>query len=123
MIDRYTHAHCLETFEMFLRPDREYLDNYRSLVPPKEGWYVFRALRTKEGKMIGNLALYDVPGEGRWEIAYDLDPDYWGRGLGGMMVGFLVNWAGVIGVKVISAVRSFSLFVSPRDLSYHVVQH
>lgn len=58
--------------------------------------------------MIGNLDLFDIPEEGRWEIAYDLDPDYWGKGLGGMMVGSLVQWAGVIGVKLISTVCALS---------------
>lgn len=89
---------------MFLYPDRDHLDSYRDLTPPHRGRYLLRALRTPEGKMIGNLDLFEIPEEGRWEIAYDLDPDYWGKGLGGMMVDFLVQWAGVIGVKVISAV-------------------
>lgn len=90
--------------EMFLHPDRDHLESYRPLHPPIQGRYILRALRNPQGRMIGNLDLFQVAEEGRWEIAYDLDPEWWGLGLGGMMVGFLVNWGGAIGVKVISAV-------------------
>lgn len=66
--------------------------------------------------MIGNLALfsYIVPddstqekediGHEKWEIAYDLDPAHWGKGLGKGMIAFLVNWAGWSGVDVLTAV-------------------
>lgn len=67
--------------------------------------------------MIGNVDLFSFivplddetsPAEDRghikWEIAYDLDPNYWGKGLGKGMIGFLVNWAGWLGVDVVTAV-------------------
>jgi RimJ/RimL family protein N-acetyltransferase len=58
--------------------------------------------------MIGNTDLFsfidEETGKEKWEIAYDLDPDHWGKGLGKGMIGFLVNWAGWIGVDVITAV-------------------
>jgi RimJ/RimL family protein N-acetyltransferase len=58
--------------------------------------------------MIGNLALFsyvdEEGGKEKWEIAYDLDPDHWGKGLGKGMIGFLVKWAGWMGVDVITAV-------------------
>ena len=69
--------------------------------------------------MIGNAALFSfiVPdddatspaedfGKEKWEIAYDLDPDYWGKGLGRGMIDFLVNWAGWLGVDVVTAVST-----------------
>lgn len=72
--------------------------------------------------MIGNTDLFSftVPdddesspvedrGKEKWEIAYDLDPAFWGKGLGKGMIGFLVNWAGWLGVTVVTAV-SFLLF-------------
>jgi len=43
-------------------------------------------------------------GKEKWEIAYDLDPLYWGKGLGRGMIEFLVNWAGWLGVDVVTAV-------------------
>ena len=39
--------------------------------------------------------------------AYDLDPLYWGKGLGRGMIEFLVNWAGWLGVDVVTAVSHF----------------
>ena len=71
--------------------------------------------------MIGNTDLFSftVPaddetspeedrGKVKWEIAYDLDPEYWGKGLGRGMIGFLVNWAGWLGVDVVTAVSHLS---------------
>lgn len=119
LIDRFTHDHLPSTYDLFLTPDRSpaVLDAYRSgsvhSQPPMETRYILRALRTLEGgKMIGNLDLFPVTEENRWEIAYDLDPEYWGQGLGSMMVGFLVQWAGCTGVKVVSAVSSPHLRLS-----------
>jgi len=58
--------------------------------------------------MIGNTDMFsfidEETGKEKWEIAYDLDPDYWGKGLGKWMIGFLVNWAGWIGIDTITAV-------------------
>lgn len=100
----FTHDHLPATWNLFLIPDRSHIDSYRSLQPPHEGRFVLRALRSADGKMIGNVDLFNVKDEGRWEIAYDLDPDHWGKGLGSMAVDFLVRWASATGVKLISAV-------------------
>jgi RimJ/RimL family protein N-acetyltransferase len=81
---------------------------------PKE--YILKALRTREGKMIGSCSLSSYTNgnsnrgldtgveKGAWEITYDLDPEYWGRGMGKWIVGFLVNWAGWAGISSINAV-------------------
>jgi GNAT superfamily N-acetyltransferase len=64
--------------------------------------------------MVGNTDLFsyiDEEGNEKWEIAYDLDPDYWGKGLGGGMIGFLVQWAGWTGVWVVTAV-GLSLYLT-----------
>jgi RimJ/RimL family protein N-acetyltransferase len=108
---------------MFLTPDRAALPSFRTYLDPsssspqKPKQYLLRALRTAQGQMIGNAALfsYIVPdndetspvedrGKEKWEIAYDLDPLYWGKGLGRGMIEFLVNWAGWLGVDVVTAV-------------------
>jgi GNAT superfamily N-acetyltransferase len=94
---------------------RDYLKQPNS--DPKPEQYLLRALRTSSGQMIGNTALFNftVPendetspmedrGKVKWEIAYDLDPDYWGKGLGRGMIEFLVNWAGWLGLDAITAV-------------------
>lgn len=105
-----------------MTPDRQDLDLYRSLIPPPNGRYVLRALRTAEGKMVGNMALFDVEEETRWEIAYDLDPEHWGKGLGSMMVDFLVQWAGVIGVKTISAVSPSPLPLNVEETLIRMIE-
>jgi RimJ/RimL family protein N-acetyltransferase len=99
---------------MFLIPDRAHIPSYKSYVkdpsskPPKQ--CILRALRTTEGKIVGNAFLLSAKEEKDGvekevnEIGYDLDVDYWGKGLGKFMVQFLVNWAGWVGLETIFAV-------------------
>jgi RimJ/RimL family protein N-acetyltransferase len=108
---------------MFLTPDRAALPSFRTYLDPsssepeKPKQYLLRALRNAQGQMIGNAALFSYivadndetspvedRGKEKWEIAYDLDPNYWGEGLGRGMIEFLVNWAGWLGVDVVTAV-------------------
>lgn len=108
---------------MFLKPDRAAIPDFRAYVESsspnseKPKRYLLRALRTAEGQMIGNTDLFSFTvaendetspvedrGKEKWEIAYDLDPLYWGKGLGRGMIEFLVNWAGWLGVDVVTAV-------------------
>ena len=118
-LHRYTRAHLQETFDMFLLPDREALGSYRSFLnssapsPAKPERFILRGLRTVEGKLIGNLFGSIVPASDEaegvqkresWELGYDLDPDYWGKGLGKRMIGFEVNWAGWLGIDTLVAV-------------------
>lgn len=66
--------------------------------------------------MIGNTDLFsflDENGKEKWEIAYDLDPAHWGKGLGRGMIGFLVQWAGWLGVDVVTAVSLLLLLCLP----------
>jgi RimJ/RimL family protein N-acetyltransferase len=120
----FTHAHLPATFDMFLNPDRAAIPSFRKCIdasysnPEKPKRYLLRALRTAQGQMIGNTDLFSFivaendetspledRGKQKWEIAYDLDPAYWGKGLGRGMIDFLVNWAGWLGVDVVTAVR------------------
>ena len=104
---------------MFLSPDREVIQSYRSFLdsrtqtPVKPKRFILRGLRNVEGKLIGTMFGSIVPlteevGEHqervKWELGYDIDPEYWGKGLGKGMIGFTVNWAGWLGIDTLIAV-------------------
>lgn len=46
------------------------------------------------GKLVGTIGFHSVwPPDHRAELAYDLSPEMWGKGLGTYLVGLLVKWA------------------------------
>ena len=45
-------------------------------------------------ELVGTAGFHSVsPGDGRAEIAYDIDPKYWGRGIASAVCSELVTWA------------------------------
>ena len=48
------------------------------------GYGPWAAIEKQSGRWVGRIGLNlleDWPGPDRWEVGYELDPDFWGRGL------------------------------------------
>ncbi|WVQ82836.1 hypothetical protein IAT38_004969 [Cryptococcus sp. DSM 104549] len=102
----FTPADAQTTIFSLLPATYSYLTTLRALYPspppfPTERIFPFGALRDMQtGHLVGRaLVAQSKQIEGAWEVAYDLLPAYWGKGVGTGMLRAMLTYAKWLGVN------------------------
>ncbi|WWD22627.1 hypothetical protein CI109_107120 [Kwoniella shandongensis] len=108
----YTHSSAQRDIITHLPLHRTYLQSLISALPtplppvlPTGRKFPLGAVRqTSTGRLVGSISLGEsVHQPGNWEVSYQLDPDYHGKGIGKGMIKAAVGFATWVGVKRVLA--------------------